>query len=223
VTTYVVQPGETLLAIARKLNVPLAKLLELNDLPDPNRLVAGQSLRVPASTAETLSSTVAATPTPTATLRPVLSATPTASPRPPLATPGSATATPVPRGEKIPNAPAFVWPAQGPITQYFGENGHGGIDIERPLGSTVRAAFDGMVIAAVKGNDGRGWYIDIDHGNGWLTEYQHLGKLSVSAGERVTRGQPIGEVGMTGLSTGPHLHFEIHKDGRRLDPLRYLP
>ncbi|MCL6648688.1 MAG: peptidoglycan DD-metalloendopeptidase family protein, partial [Chloroflexi bacterium] len=165
----------------------------------------------------------AATPTPTASPRPVLSVTPTASPRPPLATPGSATSTPAPRGEKLPNAPAFAWPAQGPITQYFGENGHGGIDIERPLGSTVRAAFDGTVIAAVKGNDGRGWYIDIDHGNGWLTEYQHLGKLSVSAGEKVTRGQPIGEVGMTGLSTGPHLHFEIHKDGRRLDPLRYLP
>ncbi|MFN8533945.1 MAG: M23 family metallopeptidase [Dehalococcoidia bacterium] len=95
--------------------------------------------------------------------------------------------------------------------------------MERPLGSAVRAAFDGTVVNSVKGTDGRGWYIDIAHAGGWVTEYQHLGKLVVNAGDKVKRGQTIGEVGMTGRSTGPHLHFELHKDDRRLNPLQYLP
>ncbi|MCS6802667.1 MAG: LysM peptidoglycan-binding domain-containing M23 family metallopeptidase [Chloroflexota bacterium] len=242
--TYVVQPGDTLLAIARKLNVPVERLIELNALDDPNRLAAGQPIVVPARAAETLSAHVTATapaaPTATrtpapATPTPTSSATRTAAPPSPTTTrtaaPASATAhrtgtptsTPAPTGQKLPNAPAFDWPAQGPISQYFGEAGHGGLDIERPLGSPVRAAFDGTVTAAVKGSDARGWYIEIAHGNGWVTQYQHLGKLSVEAGATVKKGQVIGEVGMTGRSTGPHLHFEIHKDERRLNPLQYLP
>lgn len=211
-----------MLAISRKLNVPVEKLVDLNKLDDPNRLTAGQIIRVPAAAAETLSANITATPT----SRPRDSATPTrtAAPASPTANrTGTPTSTPAPSGQKIPNAPAFDWPAQGPISQYFGEAGHGGIDIERPVGSPVRAAFDGTVITAVKGTDARGWYIEIAHGNGWVTQYQHLGKLNVEVGAVVKKGQTIGEVGMTGRSTGPHLHFELHKDDRRLNPLQYLP
>lgn len=253
-TTYIVQPGDTMLAIARKLNVPVERLVELNALDDPNRLAAGQTILVPARAAEMLSVNLTATPTtapatstatrtvappsptataaspatsPTATRTPA-SASPTttrtAAPASPTANrTGTPTSTPAPTGQKLPNAPAFDWPAQGPISQYFGEAGHGGLDIERPIGSPVRAAFDGTVTVAVKGSDARGWYIEIAHGNGWVTQYQHLGKLHVEAGASVKKGQLIGEVGMTGRSTGPHLHFEIHKDERRLNPLHYLP
>lgn len=253
-TTYVVQPGDTMLAIARKLNVSVERLIELNALDDPNRLAAGQTILVPARAAEMLSANVTATPTtapatatptrtvalpsPTATAAsPATSPTATRTPAPASPTTtrtsapasptanrtGTATSTPAPTGQKLPNAPAFDWPAQGPISQYFGEAGHGGLDIERPIGSPVRAAFDGTVTVAVKGSDARGWYIEIAHGNGWVTQYQHLGKLHVEAGASVKKGQLIGEVGMTGRSTGPHLHFEIHKDERRLNPLQYLP
>lgn len=90
------------------------------------------------------------------------------------------------------------------------------------MASGVKAAFDGTIVVSEKGVDARGWYIDIDHGNGWVTEYQHLGKLNVKVGDKVKKGQVIGEVGMTGASTGPHVHFEVRKDGVRLDPLRYL-
>lgn len=79
------------------------------------------------------------------------------------------------------------------------------------------------MIGAVKGGDGRGWYIDLSHVNGWGTEYQHLSKINVNPGDRVKKGDIIGEVGMTGWTTGPHLHFEVHKDGKRLNPLQYLP
>jgi murein DD-endopeptidase MepM/ murein hydrolase activator NlpD len=210
-----------MLAISRKLNVSVEKLVELNKLEDPNRLTAGQVLLVPAAGAEMLSANLTATPT-----RPAASATATRPAAPASPTPnrtGTPTNTPAPSGQKIPNAPAFDWPAQGPISQYFGEAGHGGIDIERPIGWPIRAAFDGTVVTAVKGTDARGWYIEIAHGNGWLTQYQHLGKLSVEVGTVVKKGQTIGEVGMTGRSTGPHLHFEVHNNERRLNPLLYLP
>lgn len=138
---------------------------------------------------------------------------------------GTATSTP-PRkvtGARLPGAPTVEWPVVGGVSQYFGENGHSGLDIEQPLGRPVRAASDGTVINAVRGSDARGFYVTISHGNGWETEYQHLSKILVNVGDTVRKGQTVGEVGLTGLTTGPHLHFEVRKDGKRYDPLIYLP
>ncbi len=118
---------------------------------------------------------------------------------------------------------SFRWPAGGSITQYFGEDGHTGLDLASPAGSPVYAAESGVVVTALKLGYGYGWHLVIDHGNGYTTLYGHLSAFNVDYGERVIKGDRIGSVGNTGLSTGPHLHFELTRGGVRVNPLKYLP
>lgn len=100
---------------------------------------------------------------------------------------------------------------------------HAGADFSVPQGSAIRAAAQGKVIYAGNRNDGYGNQVVIDHGNGYITRYAHIrnGGINISQGDDVRDGQIIGEVGSTGSSTGPHLHFEIRKDnmwGEAIDP-----
>lgn len=118
---------------------------------------------------------------------------------------------------------SFRWPSGGSITQYFGENGHTGIDLATGAGSPVYAADGGVVVTALKLGYGYGWHLVIDHGNGYQTLYAHLSAFFVDYGERVGKGDRIGSVGSTGLSTGPHLHFEVTQNGVRVNPLKFLP
>ena len=98
---------------------------------------------------------------------------------------------------------------------------HDGIDYGAGYGATVYAADSGTVITA-QYNSARGNYIVINHGNGMQTWYQHLSAMNVSVGQTVAKGQAIGAVGTTGVSTGPHLHFEVHVGGVPVNPLNYL-
>jgi murein DD-endopeptidase MepM/ murein hydrolase activator NlpD len=98
---------------------------------------------------------------------------------------------------------------------------HNGVDMNAAQGDPIRAAADGKVIlAGVKG--GFGNTIMIDHGGGMVTLYAHQSKLGVSVGEKVKAGQTIGYIGSTGLSTGPHLHFEVRINGVAKNPANYL-
>lgn len=98
---------------------------------------------------------------------------------------------------------------------------HSGIDIPAPSGVTVVAAAQGKVVSAgTLGSYGR--TIIIDHGGGIMTLYAHNSRLSVSVGQQVARGQKIAEVGSTGMSTGPHVHFEVRKDGKFQDPIPWV-
>ena len=99
---------------------------------------------------------------------------------------------------------------------------HGGLDIGGRMGQPIWAAKGGIVILAGV-NGGYGNTIVIDHGDGYATLYGHQSTFMVSKGDYVVSGQHIGNVGSTGLSTGPHLHFEIRIGGRVTDPLPYLP
>ncbi len=101
---------------------------------------------------------------------------------------------------------------------------HGGIDIAGGgiYGRPVYASRGGTVIAANWGNTGYGNYVIIDHGDGYASLYGHCSSLSVSAGQTVSKGQQIANVGSTGNSTGPHLHFEIRKNGVKVNPANYL-
>ena len=128
----------------------------------------------------------------------------------------------------------LVWPSyctyitsrQGPRTHpVTGEyKNHGGTDIGASYGSAIYAADSGTVVRSSDGwNGGWGNYVMIDHGNGMQTLYAHMSSRAVSVGQTVSRGQTIGYVGSTGMSTGPHLHFEMYINGSRIDPQTRYP
>lgn len=128
---------------------------------------------------------------------------------------------PVPAGARR-GTGRFVWPTAGYVTQGY-KPYHLALDIARAIGTSVKAADTGYVVAAGWSNDGYGNNIVIDHGNGYQTLYGHLNRIFVKVGDSVGRGAEIGQMGSTGNSTGPHLHFEIRKNGVRMNPLRFLP
>lgn len=127
----------------------------------------------------------------------------------------------------------YIWPsaASDYVTSFFGTRlhpilgvykTHTGIDIGAGYGTAVLAAADGVVTTAAYDAGGYGNYLIIDHGNGNMTLYAHMSQMSASTGQTVKQGQTIGFVGSTGLSTGPHLHFEVYVGGTRVDPLLYF-
>lgn len=118
----------------------------------------------------------------------------------------------------------FGWPVSGRITQKFWTR-HPGIDIGAPKGTPIYAADSGYIVVAGWDQErvSYGFMILINHGNGYITRYGHLSSFNVEVGDSVKKGQLIGRVGSTGNSTGPHLHFEVIKDGVRRNPFNYLP
>jgi murein DD-endopeptidase MepM/ murein hydrolase activator NlpD len=98
---------------------------------------------------------------------------------------------------------------------------HEGIDVAAPMGAPIIAPASGVVVK-VGYENGYGNVLEIDHGNGIVTRYAHCSKIDVRSGQRVTRGQRIAAVGSTGLATGPHLHYEIHINGKVVNPLTYV-
>lgn len=250
--TYQIQPGDTLGFIARKFNLTLNTLLWENNLTAASRLKPGQILTIlPASgvsykvvkgdtlkkvatrykistdqivDANNLSSNAALT------VGRVLfipgGAKPTITqPKTPTAASIKSALTTRPSSYEVAEdvGTRLLWPTNDKrITQYFGWR-HTGLDIGIPLGSPVYAAEDGVVTIAQGGyNGGYGNYIVINHGNGLQTAYGHSSVLYVSPGENVSRGQLISASGSTGRSTGPHLHFEVRINGRRVNPLSYI-
>ena len=98
---------------------------------------------------------------------------------------------------------------------------HQGMDIVAPIGAFVRAPADGVITNAARAA-GYGKMLQISHGYGYATRYGHLSEILVRSGQRVRRGDVLGRVGSTGRSTGPHLHYEVFKAGRPVNPARYL-
>jgi murein DD-endopeptidase MepM/ murein hydrolase activator NlpD len=94
---------------------------------------------------------------------------------------------------------------------------HRGLDFKAGQGTPIYAVTDGKVEFAGR-NGGHGNFVRLDHGNGLDTGYSHMSRIAVSRGQRVRRGQVIGYVGSTGLSTGPHLHYEMYRGGKTVDP-----
>jgi murein DD-endopeptidase MepM/ murein hydrolase activator NlpD len=201
--TYTVVSGDSLSAIAQSLfgnGNRWPELYALNkDLVglDPNLILPGQVLKLPGNV-----------DAPAANTSPV----PAPAPQP---TPGG----------------KMTWPVKGPITSPFGTRNdpfsgkpgqfHSGLDIGVGMGTPIHVPLGGRVsFAAVNG--GYGNHVVVDHGNGLQTTYSHLSAIEVRVGEQVSPGQEIGKVGSTGYSTGPHLHFEVKRNGQFLDPVKVL-
>jgi murein DD-endopeptidase MepM/ murein hydrolase activator NlpD len=98
---------------------------------------------------------------------------------------------------------------------------HAGMDFTAKTGTPIHATGDGVVVYAEYGTNGYGMHVIVDHGFDYQTLYAHLSKLEVRKGQRVKRGDVVGLVGNTGLSVGPHLHYEVHKGGQPMDPTNY--
>jgi murein DD-endopeptidase MepM/ murein hydrolase activator NlpD len=137
------------------------------------------------------------------------------------------------RGGVPPAAPAtrfapeqrLSWPTAGGLSSGFGMRGrrfHSGVDISGERGTPITAAADGVVIFSGRSLDGYGNAVMLDHGDGLITLYAHNERNLVRVGERVRRGQIVASMGNTGRASGIHVHFEVHQDGRPVDPLRWL-
>lgn len=134
-------------------------------------------------------------------------------------------------GEYLPEAPdrfnGYMWPAQGVLTSGYGWRWgrmHRGVDIAGPVGTPVYAAATGVVVRSGWNSGGYGNLVDVRHPDGSMTRYGHNSRLLVRAGQEVRQGQQIAEMGSTGYSTGPHLHFEVHLPGTgTVNPIAYLP
>lgn len=157
---------------------------------------------------------------------------PTVTPEP-AATP-EPTVTPEPTTEPEPSgggSGALQWPISGAVVSGFGmrvhpifgdTRMHTGLDIDGSSGDPIGSAGSGTVIFA-GWQEGYGNVVIVDHGSGLSTVYAHMSTLGTAEGASITTGQNVGQVGSTGYSTGPHLHFEVREDGTAVNPLSYLP
>lgn len=205
--TYTVQPGDSLSGIASKTNSTVTQIVESNKGLDTGNLQVGQNIVTPAKEA--------------------------AKPEQQVETPKPA-AKPSTAPETPSNAQGWVRPTAGVVTSRYGwrsypldpsrRDFHMGVDISSGTNSPVVAAKAGTVVASKSGyNWGYGNYVDIDHGDGLMTRYAHLAPgWKASVGQKVAAGERIGTQGTTGASTGVHLHFEIHKNGKHTNPENYM-
>ena len=218
---HVVTPGVTLYRISRAYKVPIARLMEANGLPSPSGIKVGSKIFIPGAKA-----VVPVEPFVPLSAREKndLERTLGTGERPSAAvpTPGAAKQGLPSPGEEL----DLIWPIQGKINSPFGPRGknfHKGIDIASPSYQEVKAAMDGEVILARNSHSGYGNVVVLRHDGRLSTIYGHMNVIIAKEGEAVRQGQAIGGVGSTGRATGPHLHFELRRDGRALDPLPLLP
>ncbi len=99
---------------------------------------------------------------------------------------------------------------------------HTGCDFSAPQGTPIYATGDGKVVKVKTNYRGYGKEVEIDHGYGYITKYAHMKEFAVKNGARVKRGEIIGYVGNTGSSTAPHLHYEVIKDGKKVNPMHFF-
>ena len=237
IITYTIQAGDTLWSIARKFNLDIDTLRWCNPEIErnPDHIWVGQSVVVPprrgalytvkrGDTLESIAKAWGVAPI-DITAEPLNHMS-----EPYKLTPGQRLFIPNGRKNltrwlrKPSPAPGydFAWPLVGVLTQGYSAH-HRAIDIGTVYGAPVYAARGGVVVHAAWARTGYGYTVIINHGGGLMTLYAHLKGTWVHEGERVRRGQLIGEVGSTGRSTGPHVPFEIRVNGRRVNPLNYLP
>lgn len=211
-TTHTIAPGENLYRIGLLYDVDAAAIASANGIRDVHALRVGQRLTIPSPRRGTRSTR--------------------AGGRSPGARAGARSRNAEEYALNTARETAFrqaalqfVWPARGKLSSGFGMRKgkpHEGIDIAGPTGSTIRAAEAGKVITSGR-LGGYGKVVVLKHSGDYRSVYAHASKLLVTKGQFVEKGQKIAEVGSTGRSTGPHLHFEIRRDETPQNPMAYLP
>jgi lipoprotein NlpD len=217
---YRVQPGDTLYQIALRHGQSYHDIARWNILQDPSQIEVGQLLRIASPTAG------ATTATPiggnAVHVRPLDGAPPTTGAAPPAVTtiPPDQLSRPAPPGS-LNTGLKLIWPVSGPVLTTFSETKNKGINIGGTLGTPIVAAFRGRVVYA--GNmRGYGKLIVLIHEAGYITAYAHNRTLLVKEADIVKKGQEIAEMGQ-GDAQRVMLYFEFRKEGKPLDPLKYLP
>ncbi len=134
------------------------------------------------------------------------------------------------RRDLLASTPSIL-PVEGRVSSHFTRarfhpilnrtTAHEGIDIPAPVGTPIRASARGRVVAAGR-QSGYGLRVEIDHGNGLTTLYAHASRVLVRVGQEVDRGDIIAQVGATGTATSPHLHYEVRRNNRPVDPMNYV-
>ncbi len=197
---YKVASGDTIYTIAKKLNSDPQKIVDFpfNDFENPEKftLASGTTLIVPDGVKPSAQGTYVA-------------------PAPHYVASAPAGAV---------SAIGFSWPIRGGISQYFSWY-HPGLDITDPIGTPIVSAISGTVTYVSTGtyDTGYGNNVYVDGGNGYKTHYAHMLSVNVSPGQHVSAGTVLGYVGLTGRTTGAHLHFEIYQNGAAVNPLGFLP
>ncbi len=209
---HVVRKGETLYSIAWQYGLDYRTLASRNGIRPPYTIYPGQKLRLrPAATSRSAKSITKAPSSATAKTGERAASAPTKS----------APRKPVPRQA---GKPRWQWPAAGKVISRFhsGDPRRQGIDIAGRAGSPVRAAADGKVVYSGNGLRGYGNLVIIKHNDIWFSAYAHNRRIRVREKETVKAGQTIADMGSTGTDR-VKLHFEIRRNGKPVDPLRYLP
>ena len=213
---YTVKPGDTLIRIGLDTGQVVRDIVRWNNLENPNLIEVGQVLRVsppgsdnPLVVTRPVASGVAGTTTAIAPARP---ASATSAPVAPPVVPAALAEDDV----------AWIWPAQGRLIAGFDEVKNKGYDIDGRMGDPVIAAGDGRVVYAGAGLRGYGNLVILKHNNTYLTAYAHNQTLLVKEDQTVRKGQKIAEMGNSDADR-VKLHFEIRRQGKPVDPSKYLP
>jgi murein DD-endopeptidase MepM/ murein hydrolase activator NlpD len=230
--SYKVQPGDTIGVLAETFGLYQDTLLSLNGIKNSRLLQIGQVLRIPnqdgilyavkqGDTLAAIAEKYETGPESILTANELFSET--INPNTSLFIPGARLS----RADlQEINGDFFLWPVRGYITSLYGYRSspftgarqfHTGLDIGVAHGTPIKAAMSGRV-SAVGYDDATGNYVVITHSAGYRTLYGHLSKFRTQTGAYVQPGEIIGEVGSTGLSTGPHVHFTVYKNGRTVNP-----
>jgi murein DD-endopeptidase MepM/ murein hydrolase activator NlpD len=205
---HVLRSGETIYRLSRYYDVKVGRIIDANDIDDVTEVPVGARLYIPgARRASSSRSASLATPVPNPT-----------RPR-------------APTGDLRKRARReadldFAWPVSGNVSSRFGwRDGrhHEGIDIPANKGTPIRAAEAGRVVHSGGGLGAYGTVVILKHAGRYQTIYAHNRRNKVRAGDFVEKGDVIAEVGTSGNASGPHVHFEVRRDRRPLDPLSYLP
>lgn len=194
----VVRFGDTLASIAHRVGLSVDQLMELNPDLENAPLVVGRELHVQTPRAARIHNLISLKPTTSGGVS--WPETPTFNP---AAQPSG-------------GSTRWLWPARGQFTSGYGWRWgrmHKGIDVANSVGTPIIAVQKGRVSFAGWSNGGYGYLVEITHDNGTRSLYAHQSRILVDQGQEVVQGQQIGQMGSTGRSTGPHLHFEIHAPG----------